>query len=177
MRHDFETKKKLSYQKICHVLSWFNAVRHHHFLPNFLASPKPRKVARHIATLMNSESYIFLLCFSYFLIQFAWYFEKAEKIASMSEMLKKCRYNKHHKPFIYRQRLTVMIWNDQKCCWVNWNVPYSLYWSSFSAQWVTDLQCMCLYMFIFFWWGEKSLETFIFVRNVLAKSFFTSIAY
>ena len=103
-------KKKLSYHKICHVLSWFNAVRHHHFLPNFLDSPKPGKVARHLSTWMNSESYIFLcVCFffSNFLIKFAWYFEKAEKSEmKTSEMLKKCRYNKRHKPFIYRQQLS-----------------------------------------------------------------------
>ena len=61
-------KKKLSYHKICHVFSWFNAVRHHHFLPNFLASPKPGKVARHISTWMNSESYIFLCVYVFFFV-------------------------------------------------------------------------------------------------------------
>ena len=110
VRWDMALKKKKSSlitKPVMHVLSWFNAVRHHHFLPNFLASPKPGKVARHISTWMNSESYIFLCFFSYFWRQFMWYFEKAEKIASMSEMLKKSWYNKHNKPLIYRQQLTV----------------------------------------------------------------------
>ena len=49
----------------------------------------------------------FFIIISYFWRQFMWYFEKAEKIASMSEMLKKSWYNKHNKPLIYRQQLTV----------------------------------------------------------------------
>ena len=53
------------------------------------------------------KAIFFCVFFSYFWRQFMWYFEKAEKIASMSEMLKKSWYNKHNKPLIYRQQLTV----------------------------------------------------------------------
>ena len=36
-------KKKLSYHKICHVLSWFNAVRYHHFYLISLPPPNPER--------------------------------------------------------------------------------------------------------------------------------------
>ena len=63
VRWDMTLKKKkalLSQNLSCIIMIQCSSISS--FLPNFLASPKPRKVARHISTWMNSESYIFL-CF------------------------------------------------------------------------------------------------------------------
>ena len=102
-------KKKLSYHK---SVMYYHDSMQFDIIIFYLISLPPPNPKRLRGTYLHEwiQKAIFFCVFfffSYFWRQFMWCFEKAEKIASMSEMLKKCWYNKHHKRFVYRQHLTV----------------------------------------------------------------------
>ena len=110
VRWDMTLKKKKKSSLVTKSVMYCHDSMQFDIIIFYLISLPPPNPERSRGTSLHEwiqKAIFFCVFFSYFLRRFTWCFEKAEKIASMSETLKKGWYNKHNKPLIYRQQLTV----------------------------------------------------------------------